>query len=185
MFPPNKTHLDRSVIITLFPYCNHFDCSWICSLTPRQAPVVCGLVDYSSKRTGKVNHVTYTLREKPGKHINIIANDFFVDVYIQWYAFLCSIFNFEIVLLICNEVLGLWVKPFSCVNASDGLLARSRYRWMFQIVPGSHVVPDSARICQIWDRDGSGLGFPFVSHIVSVSNTSTIPIRLLNIRNFV
>ena len=38
---------------------------------------------------------------------------------------------------------------------------------------------DSARICQIWDRDVNGPGFSISTSIVSISNTSSMPIRLL------
>ena len=36
--------------------------------------------------------------------------------------------------------------------------------------------PDSARVGLIWDSDDSGLRFSVVTNIISVSNTSSIPI---------
>ena len=48
-------------------------------------------------------------------------------------------------------------------------------------VSWSHFRPvsDSARICRMRDRNGSRPGFYFVTNLVSVSNTSSIPIWLL------
>ena len=48
------------------------------------------------------------------------------------------------------------------------------------------VVPDSAvprfgtsRLCRIWDRNGSGPRFSFVTNMVSISDISSIPTLLL------
>ena len=40
-------------------------------------------------------------------------------------------------------------------------------------------VPDSARICPKWDRNGSTPGFSVVTNLVSISNRAVIPIWLL------
>ena len=62
---------------------------------------------------------------------------------------------------------------------ATGKLHGNSVSWS-QIRPG----PDLTRFCRIWDRNGSGPGLSVVTNIVSVSNTSSIPIIMIVIRKF-
>ena len=80
------------------------------------------------------------------------------------------------VILICRLICPLWESYIIVWHKRN---TTESWQQFPERIPGV-VIPDSARICvPIWDRDGSGPGFSVATNIVFVSNTSSIPIRLL------